>query len=184
MVRVFKKSTPSPMHENFKQKLRNVSCFIFDVDGVLTNGSLLVLPTELHRTMNIRDGYALKEAVNKGFEVFIVSGGRSESVRKRLSDLGIKNIYLGVEDKTEKLQEIIKESKIKSENILYMGDDLPDYEVMQLCGVPCCPADAVPEIKEISIYVSSIKGGDGCARDVIEQVLRLNGKWPYSERNK
>ncbi len=172
------------MPENFKQKLRNINTFIFDVDGVLTNGTLLVLQGELHRIMNIKDGYALKEAVNSGYNVIIISGGKSESVRKRLSDLGIKNIYLGVEDKRAKLAEIVEEFKINIEQTLYMGDDLPDYEVMQVCGVPCCPADAVSEIKNLSLYVSSQKGGEGCARDVIEQVLRLQNKWPYSERSK
>ncbi len=171
------------MSENFKHKLRSVSCFIFDVDGVLTNGSLLVLQGELHRTMNIRDGYALKEAVNSGYDVFIISGGKSESVRKRLSDLGIKNIYLGIENKKEKLEELIEEYNLILENILYMGDDLPDYEVMDMCGVPCCPADAAPEIKSLSKYISTQKGGEGCARDVIEQVLRLHNKWPFSVRS-
>ncbi|HNQ61510.1 MAG TPA: HAD hydrolase family protein [Bacteroidia bacterium] len=171
------------MSDNFKQKLQNVNTFIFDVDGVLTNGTLLVLPGELHRTMNIRDGYALKEAVTQGYNVFIISGGKSESVRKRLTDLGIKNIYLGIEDKKAKLKEITEEFNLNIEQVLYMGDDLPDYEVMQVCGIPCCPADATHEIKNISLYVSPQKGGDGCARDVIEQVLRLQNKWPYSNRN-
>lgn len=168
------------MSENFKQKLNSVSCFIFDVDGVLTNGNLLVLQDELHRTMNIRDGFALKEAINKGYEVFIISGGKSLSVKKRLSDLGIKHIFLGIDNKKETLNEIMQTHKLKPENILYMGDDLPDFEVMKMCGIPCCPADAVPEIKSLSIYISPFKGGEGCARDVIEQVLRLHKKWPYS----
>ncbi len=171
------------MPENFKQKLHTVTSFIFDVDGVLTNGSLLVMQGELHRIMNIKDGYALKEAVLAGFQVFIISGGKSESVRKRLSDLGLKNIYLGVENKKEKLEEIIDEFGLKPENILYMGDDLPDYEVMKICGVACCPSDAAPEIKLVSHYISTLKGGDGCAREVIEQVMRLQNKWPYSIRN-
>ncbi|TAH43696.1 MAG: HAD-IIIA family hydrolase [Bacteroidetes bacterium] len=170
------------MLENFKVKLRSITCLIFDVDGVLTNGSLLVMPNELHRTMNIRDGYALKAAVDAGYKVFIISGGKSESVRKRLADLGIKDIYLGVENKKEILQKIMDEGKFQSSNILYMGDDLPDYEVMQISGLPCCPADACPEIKSLSIYVSTQKGGEGCVRDVIEQVMRLHNKWPHSIR--
>ena len=171
------------MSENFKIKLRSVTCLIFDVDGVLTDGSLLVMPTELHRTMNIRDGYALKAAVQAGYKVCIISGGKSESVRKRLSDLGVEDIYLGVEDKKEILAKIMAEEKLELSNILYVGDDLPDYEVMQMCGVPCCPADACNEIKSLSIYISTQKGGDGCARDIIEQVMRLQNKWPYSIRN-
>ena len=170
------------MSENFKVKLRSISCLIFDVDGVLTDGSLLVMPTELHRTMNIKDGYALKAAVNAGYKVCIISGGKSESVRKRLSDLGIKDIYLGIEDKKEIFKKIMEEGKLQPSNVLYMGDDLPDYEVMQISGLPCCPADACQEIKALSIYISTQNGGEGCARDVIEQVMRLHNKWPHSIR--
>ena len=171
------------MSENFKQRLRAITCFIFDVDGVLTNGSLLVMPGELHRIMNIRDGYALKEATRAGYQVCIISGGKSESVRKRLADLGLKHIYLGIEDKKAKLNEIMVELGLQPGNILYMGDDLPDYEVMKICGVACCPSDAAHEIRLLSHYVSIMKGGDGCARDVIEQVMRLQNKWPFSIRN-
>jgi len=171
------------MSENFKQKLQKVSCFIFDVDGVLTNGSLLVMHNELHRIMNIKDGFALKEAVSAGYKVCIISGGKSEGVRKRLADLGLNDIYLGVEDKKEKLQEIMDSCNILKDNILYMGDDLPDYEVMKSCGVPCCPQDAVSEIRSLSLYISPLKGGEGCARDVIEQVMRLHHKWPFSIQN-
>ncbi|MBP6334961.1 MAG: HAD-IIIA family hydrolase [Bacteroidia bacterium] len=167
------------MAENFKQKLRAVTCFILDVDGVLTDGTLLVMPTELHRTMNIRDGYAMKEAIKAGYHVFIISGGKSESARKRLADLGLEHIYLGVENKKEKLAEIMKSHSISADKILYMGDDLPDYEVMQMCGVACCPSDAIPEIKSLSHHISRLKGGEGCVRDIIEQVMRLHKKWPF-----
>ncbi len=170
------------MSENFKIKLRSITCLIFDVDGVLTNGTLLVTPNELHRTMNIKDGYALKAAVDAGYKVCIISGGKSESVRKRLSDLGINDIHLGVQDKKAILKKIMDEGKLQATNVLYMGDDLPDYEVMQISGLPCCPADACPEIKALSIYISAQKGGEGCARDVIEQVMRLHNKWPHSIR--
>ena len=169
------------MNPNFKQSLKKVRCFIFDIDGVLTNGSLIVMPGELHRVMNIRDGYALKEAVDKGYVVAIISGGKSESVRTRLANLGIKDIYLGAENKSEKMDELIIQYNLKEDEILYMGDDLPDYEVMKRAGVPCCPSDAAPEIKELSIYMSPIKGGEGCVRDVVEQVLRLHGKWPFQK---
>lgn len=169
------------MNSNFKQSLNKVRCFIFDVDGVLTNGSLIVMPGELHRVMNIRDGYALKEAVDKGYVVAIISGGKSESVRTRLSNLGINEIYLGAENKSEKMDELILQYDLKEEEILYMGDDLPDYEVMKRVGVPCCPADAAPEIKELSVYLSPLKGGEGCVRDVVEQVMRLHRKWPYQK---
>jgi 3-deoxy-D-manno-octulosonate 8-phosphate phosphatase (KDO 8-P phosphatase) len=166
------------MNTNFKQRLNKVRCFIFDVDGVMTNGSLIVMPGELIRTMNIRDGFALKEAVNAGFNVVILSGGKSESVRTRLSNLGVKDIYLGIENKSEKMDEIILQYDLKEDEILYMGDDLPDYEPMKRVGIPCCPADAANEIKEISIYISPAKGGEGCVRDVIEQAMRLKGIWP------
>jgi len=166
------------MQPNFKELLRKVKCLIFDVDGVLTNGTLIVMPDELIRIMNIRDGFALKTAVESGFIVAIISGGKSESVRTRLQKLGITEIHLGVEYKTEKLKEVLQKYNLKEEEVLYMGDDIPDFEVMKHIGVPCCPADATSDIKNISIYVSHTKGGEGCVRDVVEQVLRLNGKWP------
>jgi 3-deoxy-D-manno-octulosonate 8-phosphate phosphatase (KDO 8-P phosphatase) len=164
--------------KNFKEKLIHVRCFVFDVDGVLTNGTLLVLPNELHRIMNIRDGFALKEAVDRGYHVAIISGGKSESVRKRLANLGVKDIYLGVIDKTEKLDELKLMYDLKEEEILYMGDDIPDYKVMHQVGIPTCPNDAIAEIRALSIYISPFKGGEGCVRDVIEQTMKLQGKWP------
>lgn len=151
---------------------------IFDVDGVLTNGSVLVMPSELVRVMNIRDGYALHEAVKAKYRICIISGGKSESVKTRLNNLGITDVYLGVENKSEKLDELIDSYDLQPDEILYMGDDLPDYQVMQRIGTPVCPLDAAPEIRELSIYVSPIKGGEGCVRDIIEQVMRLHGKWP------
>lgn len=167
------------MDTNFKHLLKSVRCFIFDIDGVLTNGSLIVMPGELYRVMNIRDGFALKEAVDKGYIVAVISGGKSESVRVRLANLGIQEIFLGVEYKSEVMDELMARHKLKKEEILYMGDDLPDYEVMKKAGVPCCPADAAPEIAQLSVYTSPQKGGEGCVRDVIEQVMRLHGKWPH-----
>jgi 3-deoxy-D-manno-octulosonate 8-phosphate phosphatase (KDO 8-P phosphatase) len=170
------------MNDNFKQKLKNVRCFVFDVDGVLTNGSLIVMPGELFRVMNIRDGFALSEAIKAGYKVVIISGGKSESVRSRLNNLGVNDIFLGVEYKSEHFEKIIAEYSLKKEEILYMGDDLPDYEVMLRSGIPCCPADAAIEIKNISIYISPNKGGEGCVRDVIEQVMRVNGNWPTFDK--
>jgi 3-deoxy-D-manno-octulosonate 8-phosphate phosphatase (KDO 8-P phosphatase) len=164
--------------KNFKETLHPVRCFVFDVDGVLTDNRVVVMPNELHRIMNIRDGFALKEAVDTGYLVVIISGGKSESVRSRLANLGIKDIYLGVKDKTVQLDEIKKMYGLKTHEILYMGDDIPDYYVMQQVGVPTCPNDAVHEIRELSIYISPFNGGEGCVRDVIEQTLKLHGKWP------
>jgi 3-deoxy-D-manno-octulosonate 8-phosphate phosphatase (KDO 8-P phosphatase) len=163
---------------NFKQRLKDVRCFVFDVDGVLTDGSLYLMPDDLVRVMNIRDGFAMKQAIVSGYIVAVISGGSSEGVRYRLNKLGIKDVFLGIENKNEKLNELIQTYKLKKEEILFMGDDLPDFEVMAKSGIPCCPNDAVPEIAELSIYVSPYKGGKGCVRDVIEQTLRLHGKWP------
>ncbi len=164
--------------KNFKEALHPIRCFVFDVDGVLTNGSIVVMPGELYRIMNIRDGFALKEAVDQGYHVAIISGGKSESVRSRLANLGIKDIYLGVHDKTERLDEIKILYDLKDEEILYMGDDIPDYHVMKKVGVPTCPNDATHEIRSISMYISPFNGGEGCVRDVIEQTLKLHDKWP------
>jgi 3-deoxy-D-manno-octulosonate 8-phosphate phosphatase (KDO 8-P phosphatase) len=170
------------MDINYKQQLQTIRCLIFDVDGVLTNGSLIVMPDELYRIMNIRDGFALKEAVTSGYIVAIISGGKSESVRSRLNNLGVNDVYLGVEYKSKIVEELTVKYNLKKEEILYMGDDLPDYDVMSGAGMPCCPADACPEIKSISAYISSYKGGEGCVRDIIEQLMRLHGKWPMFEK--
>ena len=168
------------MKKNFKERLNDVKCFVLDVDGVLTDGSLAVMPGELIRTMNIRDGYAMHEAVKAGYCVVIISGGKSESVRTRLNNLGITDVFLGVTNKVDYLNEIKSKYNLQAENILYMGDDLPDYEAMKMCGVPTCPQDAAFEIRELAVYVSDKSGGKGCVRDVIEQTMRLHGKWRYT----
>lgn len=166
------------MIPNYKIKLRQVNTFIFDVDGVLTNGSLLVSSQgELLRSMNIRDGYALKKAVQSGYTVCIISGGKNEGVRKRLQGLGLTDIYLGIENKVECLDEFFDIYDIDPQNTAYMGDDIPDTHPMKLVGLPACPQDAAPEVKVISTYISHIKGGEGCARDLIEQVMKVQGKW-------
>jgi 3-deoxy-D-manno-octulosonate 8-phosphate phosphatase (KDO 8-P phosphatase) len=162
---------------NVLEKFKSVKTFVFDVDGVLTDGSVLVLNGELARTMNIKDGYALQLAVKKGYHVVIISGGTSDAVKERLDKLGIKDCYLKVENKKEKLEQYIANRKLNFDEVLFMGDDIPDYVSMQLAGLPCCPADAAPEIKQISLYISPLEGGKGCARDVIEKVLKLNGHW-------
>lgn len=166
------------MSKSYKEYLNNINTFIFDVDGVLTNGTIQVTQAgELLRTMNIRDGYAMKAAIEKGYNVCVISGGSSEGVRIRLRNLGIYDIHLGVIDKVEVYQEYIDVNNIKPENVLYMGDDLPDYWVMQKVGLPACPQDAAPEIKRLSKYISHIKGGKGAVRDVIEQVMKVQGNW-------
>ncbi|MFM2134759.1 MAG: hypothetical protein RL021_159 [Bacteroidota bacterium] len=167
------------MERNYKQLLNDVKAFAFDVDGVMTDSSLIVLSGELHRIMNIRDGYALHEAVKAGYPVIVISGGHSESVRERLSKLGVQEIHLGVKDKTSTLKEVLGKQGLNMESVAYMGDDLPDYEVIRLAGLRACPQDAVPEIKALCHYVSPVPGGKGCVRDLIEQVMRVQGKWPY-----
>ncbi len=166
------------MEKNYKEYLNHINTFIFDVDGVLTDGSIQVSTQgELLRTMNIKDGYALKTAQLAGYNICIISGGKNEGVRLRLRDLGITNIFLGAQDKVEVLEEFFDIYEIDPLNVLYMGDDIPDLYPMQKVGMPCCPQDAAAEIKEISRYVSHKKGGKGCVRDVIEQVLKVQGKW-------
>lgn len=166
------------MEISYKQLLHNISTFIFDVDGVLTNGMLTVMPNgELVRHMNVKDGYAIKVALNAGFHVCIISGGTNEAVRIRLAALGINDIYLGAHDKIKQYNEIVKKYDLQAENIIYMGDDIPDIPVMKKVGLACCPNDAVQEVQNISKYISNIKGGDGCVRDIIEQVLKVHNKW-------
>ena len=166
------------MNISYKQLLPNINTLIFDVDGVLTNGLVTIMPDgELVRNMNIKDGYALKTAVDKGLKVCIISGGKNEGVRTRLANLGITDIYLGAHDKMKQYQELLDKYNFQPKNILYMGDDIPDFPVMQLVGLPCCPKDAAPEIQQLSKYISNKNGGEGCVRDIIEQILRVQGKW-------
>ena len=166
------------MDRNYKEILNDITTFIFDVDGVLTNGTVLVSSEgELLRSMNIKDGYALKKAVKDGYHVCIISGGKNEGVRKRLSGLGIQDIFLGVNDKVECLNTYFRNNNIQAENVAYMGDDIPDIFPMKLIGLPTCPQDAVPEIKAISKYISHKNGGEGAGRDLIEQVMKVQGKW-------
>jgi 3-deoxy-D-manno-octulosonate 8-phosphate phosphatase (KDO 8-P phosphatase) len=160
------------------KSFKTISTFVFDVDGVLTDGSLLIMNDGLMlRKMHVKDGYALQLAVKKGYLIFIISGSNSPQVKERLSKLGIINVYMQVENKLEKLQKLSAQFNLQKEDILFMGDDIPDLEAMQYCGLACCPADAVSEIKNISKYISPVKGGEGCVRDVIEKVMKLQSKW-------
>jgi len=164
--------------KSYKEYLANITTFIFDVDGVLTDGTITVTTDgEMLRTMSIKDGFALKTAVDAGFNICIISGGSNEGVRKRLAGLGIKDIYLGAHNKIEQLNDYMDKHNINKQQVLYMGDDIPDYPVMKLVGLPCCPQDAVAEIKAISKYISHKNGGKGAVRDVIEQVLKVHNKW-------
>lgn len=165
---------------NYKTLLNQITTFAFDVDGVLTNGSLQVSTSgELIRTMNVKDGFVVKEALKAGYEVVVISGGTNEMVRKRLRDLGLTNIHLGIADKVECLEEFLEVYDIKPEHVAYMGDDIPDIYPMKMVGLATCPQDAVSEVKAIADYVSHKKGGEGCVRDLIEQVLKTQGKWNY-----
>ncbi len=158
--------------------MNSITTFILDVDGVLTDGTVHVSPTgEMLREMHIRDGFAMKAAIESGYQVCIISGGSNEGVRIRLRNLGITDIHLGSPDKVATFKEYIELYQIKPELVLYMGDDIPDYHVMQLVGLPTCPQDASPEIKAISKYISHHNGGKGAVRDVIEQVMKVQGKW-------
>jgi len=164
--------------KSYKEYLEHIKTFIFDVDGVLTDGSLTITTTgEMLRTMNVKDGYALKQALNKGYNVCIISGGTNEGVRKRLENLGFTDIYLGAHNKIKVFNKYILEKSIKPENVLYMGDDIPDIPVMKLVGLASCPQDAVKEVKAVSKYISHKLGGKGCVRDVIEQVLKVKNDW-------
>ncbi len=166
------------MEISYKELMPQIDTFIFDVDGVLTNGMVQVHSNgDLVRQMNIKDGYALKTAVDAGYRVCIISGGSSEGVRLRLQGLGITDIYLGAHDKIIQYEELLEKYNLNPENVLYMGDDVPDYPVMEKVGFACAPNDAAPEIKEVSKYISPKKGGEGCVRDVIEQIMRVQGKW-------
>lgn len=160
------------------EKLKQITTFIFDVDGVLTNGEIQATDSgELLRTFNIKDGYALQLAVKKGYHVCIISGGRGQAMEKRFEGLGIPDVFLGISDKVEVFNEYLEIYNLKTKEVLYMGDDLPDLSVMKLVGIPTCPADASAEIKAISSYVSPFKGGKTAVRDIIEKVLKVQGKW-------
>lgn len=166
------------MEKSYKEIMPQIGTFIFDVDGVLTDGTVTVFPDgQLVRSMNIKDGYALKTAVKMGYNVCIISGGTNPAVKSRLQALGITDIYLGAHHKMEQFEEYLDIYNIDPSTVLYMGDDIPDIPVMKICGLPTCPKDAVPEVMNISSYISQIKGGKGCVRDVIEQVLKVQDKW-------
>ncbi|MBR7134462.1 MAG: HAD-IIIA family hydrolase [Bacteroidaceae bacterium] len=158
--------------------LKKIKALVFDVDGVLSKETITMYPSgEPMRTVNIKDGYALQLAVKAGYRVAIITGARTEAVKVRYNGLGITDVYTGASVKRDCYEELLLMYDLKPDEVLYMGDDIPDYEVMQMCGLPCCPADAAVEIKDISLYVSPCRGGEGCGRDVIEQVMRAQGKW-------
>jgi len=162
---------------SYKEGLNHITTFIFDVDGVLTNGDIALYKGEIVRTINSRDGYAIQYAVKMGFDVFIITGGNSEEVKTRLLGVGAKEVVLSVRNKVDEYQKLKNQYHFSDEQVVYMGDDLPDYQVMKLVGVASCPQDAAVEIKNISAYQSPFFGGRHCVRDIIEQTLRVQGKW-------
>ncbi len=164
---------------NFKEDLLKVKAFVFDVDGVLTDAMVWCMPDgEQIRATNTRDGFAIRFALKQGYPIGIISAGKNNiGVIKRLEFLDIKDLYIGTFEKTSALHNFVEKHNISTDEVLYMGDDIPDYPVLKRVGIPTCPADAAVEVKEISKYISNLPGGQGCARDVIEQVLRAQGKW-------
>ena len=158
--------------------LQKIKALAFDVDGVLSQQTVIMQPDGMpQRTVNIRDGYALQLAVKSGLRVAIITGATVPAVRKRYEVLGIQDVYLSCSRKIETYQNFLDKYGLQDEEVMYMGDDIPDYEVLGRCGLPCCPADAAQEIRQICTYVSPLNGGYGCARDIIEQILAAQGKW-------
>ncbi len=162
----------------FKEELKKVKAFVFDVDGVFSSSVLMMdAEGELIRSMNVKDGFAMQLAARNGYHIAVITGGNSEAVRKRFNLLGVYDVYLKSSKKLDDFAHFCNKYNLKPEEILYMGDDIPDYPVMQKVGFPACPSDAVFEIKQIARYISAYSGGHGCVRDVLEQVLRAHGIW-------
>ncbi len=158
--------------------LRKIKAVFFDVDGVLSRETISLFPNgEPMRSANIKDGYAIQLAVKKGLHIALITGAKTEAIRHRYVALGVPDIFLACSYKIETYDALLKKYGLKDEEVMYVGDDIPDYHVMQRCGCPCCPRDAAPEIKAVSIYVSHRKGGMGCGRDVLEQVLKAQNLW-------
>jgi len=163
---------------NFKEELQKVKAFVFDIDGVLSTQTIALSVWGVPlRTVNLRDGYAIQLAVKKGYHVGVISGARTKEYVVRLKSLGVNDICLNSRIKRDNLTELVTKWNIDVRNVLYMGDDIPDFEVMKMVGLPVCPSDADSEIKQIAAYISDKRGGEGCVRDVIEQTMRLHNNW-------
>jgi len=165
-------------NKNYKELLNAIKGFVFDVDGVLTDGVVHIAENgDLLRRMNIKDGFALKYAVKQGYKICIISGGTNPAVTSRLNGLGVTDVYLGADDKMGYLNKFASQHNLDFDKLAYMGDDIPDIDVMKSVKLACCPQDAVPEVKAVSEYISHKKGGKGCVRDIIEQVLKTQNNW-------
>ena len=163
---------------NYKTKLHQIKAFVFDVDGVFTDGTVIVTESgDLLRSHHAKDGYAIRCAVTEGYPVGIITGGVSTTITKRFEMLGVTDVYLGAHAKMAPFLHFCAKYRLDPSEVLFMGDDIPDLDVMKACGFPCCPSDAVWEVTQAAIYISHLAGGRGCVRDVVEQVLRLHGKW-------
>lgn len=163
---------------NFKEDIAKVKAFVFDVDGVFTDGGIIPLPDgDFIRKYNAKDGYAIAYAIKAGYKVAIISGGRGASLEMRFRLLGVTAFHPNCQEKLPVLKEFMEEHGLSKDEVLFMGDDIPDLHAMSHVGMPVCPADAVPEIQEVSRYVSQFEGGKGCVRDIVEQVLRAHGDW-------
>jgi len=167
---------------SYKEKLIKIKNFVFDVDGVFTDGSIIVdnSGNEL-RVFSTRDGIAVKLATEKGYTFCVISGGKNEGVRKRLNKLGIKNVYLGVNNKMEVFKSFMNDNNLKTTETMFMGDDIPDIQILKMVGLSCCPNDAANEVREVVDYISIKKGGEGCVRDIIEQILTIQKNWIENE---
>ena len=164
--------------KNYKNLLPSIKTFIFDVDGVLTDGKILITNEgEFLHSFDTKDGYAMKCALVQGYKIVIISGGRNQGVEERFKELGVFDIYMGIHYKLDAFQDLLDNYDLDPETILYVGDDVPDIPVMDKVGLGCCPADAVSDVKNMADYVSHKNGGEGCVREIIEQVLRVQGKW-------
>ena len=163
---------------NFKADLHKIKAFAFDVDGVMTNGLVMMYKDgDLFRQFNSRDGFAVRYATSVGFPIAIITGGSSETIVKRYNQLGVTDIYLRSRYKLPDFDDFCAKYDLQRSEVLFMGDDIPDIDVMQVCGMPTCPADAAPEVKKVAQYISHYNGGEGCVRDIIEQTLKVHGKW-------
>ena len=166
---------------SYKQRLNHIDTFIFDVDGVFTDGKVYLINDEIVRALNSKDGYAVQYAVKMGYRIFCITGGSSPEVKKRLMGLGVHDVYLASKNKLERYEQIKAEYQLTDQQIAYMGDDYPDLPVLQKVGLPCCPADACAEVRDVAHFISTVNGGMGCARDLIEKVMKVQGQWDNAD---